>query len=297
MGYSSRYHTASLAAVFVALAVGIVIGAALGSDVVSGTAENLEQDLGEDLDRVRAENSDLEARLEEAVAVQEQLYPVVVGGRLRRVQVALVGFGGVDAREFADLAERALTPSGATLTEVAVVREPPDVPGLVESLLGESARAVPRGQALSLAARRAGRLLVGAGDGLGDARGPLLTSFSGDPRGIDAVVLVRSAPEELEDRQAADTDRLEAGLLEGFGDAGVRVVGAERAEDEPSQIEFFARNGLSTVDNVEDVAGRVALVLALAGAEGSFGTKEGADSLLPELLGAASAGEGQSTLP
>ena len=43
MGYSGRYHAASLAAVFVALAIGILIGVGLGHKVVSGTTKNLAQ--------------------------------------------------------------------------------------------------------------------------------------------------------------------------------------------------------------------------------------------------------------
>ena len=49
MGYSARYHAASLAAVFLALAVGILVGVGFVSDVVSGTAEDLEQSLKSDL--------------------------------------------------------------------------------------------------------------------------------------------------------------------------------------------------------------------------------------------------------
>ena len=41
---------------------------------------------------------------------------------------------------------------------------------------------------------------------------------------------------------------------------------------------------ISSVDNVDLPAGRVSLVYALAGAQGSFGVKEGSDRLLPDLL-------------
>ena len=42
MGYSARYHAASLAAVFLALAIGILIGAQWGSDVLNSTREDLD---------------------------------------------------------------------------------------------------------------------------------------------------------------------------------------------------------------------------------------------------------------
>ena len=40
-----------------------------------------------------------------------------------------------------------------------------------------------------------------------------------------------------------------------------------------------------TVDNVDEIPGRVSLVFALRGLDGNYGTGEEADLLLPELLG------------
>ncbi len=44
MGYSGRYHAASLAAVFLALAIGILIGVGLGHNVLSGAQRDLEDE-------------------------------------------------------------------------------------------------------------------------------------------------------------------------------------------------------------------------------------------------------------
>jgi hypothetical protein len=283
MGYSSRYHAASLAAVLVALAVGILIGAALGSDVITGTAENLEEDLGEDLDRLRAENADLEADLEVERSFERQIYPTVVAGRLEGREVALVALGEVDTAAVTGAVEEALGPAGATLGQVAEVAEPPDAAALIEALRPSARRALPRGEALELAARKAGEGLL-SGEDLGDAREALFSGFSGEPAGIDAAIIVRAGTDGLEPRDEADTERLEAGLLDGMARTGKRVVGAERTDDDPSQIEFFTDRGLASVDNLDTVAGQVALVLALDGAQGAFGTKETAEGLLPDLV-------------
>lgn len=283
MGYSSRYHAASLAAVFVALAVGILIGAALGSDVITGTAENLEENLGEDLDALRAENAELQDALEAERALQERTYPAVVGRRLRDMDVALVGLGSVDTEALTGDVEAAVGPAGASVAEVAVVAEPPDVGALIGAVREGAARTLPRGEALRIVARQAGARLVGEGD-LGQIRQALLQSYSGDPRGVDAVVLARAGVDDLSPREQADTEVLEDGLVAGMRRQGVPIVGVERSDTDPSQVPFFEEHGLASVDNVDAVAGRIALVLALDGAEGSFGTKETADSLLPDLL-------------
>jgi hypothetical protein len=86
-----------------------------------------------------------------------------------------------------------------------------------------------------------------------------------------------------------DTERLEAGMIEGMENAGAAVVGVERSDDESSSIEFFSDQGVSSVDSIDLRSGEVALVFALGGAEGSFGVKPTADRLLPELLAPAAA--------
>ena len=88
-------------------------------------------------------------------------------------------------------------------------------------------------------------------------------------------------------KQRAAAGRFESGLVErDRGDAGAR--GRRRELDsEDSSISFFQGNDLSSVDDVDLVAGRLATVFALLGAEGSFGVKGSADRLLPDLLGAA----------
>lgn len=291
MGYSGRYHAASLAAVFVALAIGILIGVGLGSDVVSGTAEDLERSLESDLEESRADVEELEAELEEESEFGRRAQPALVAGRLQAVEVGLIALGGLPDEVTLDVRE-ALQGTGATLAEVAVVRLPPDGGALIDAAGGGTDPDASRSEELEAAARRAGRLLVTGGGGFDELRTALLSRYSGDPRGIDAAVIVRSRPEDLEDRDAEDADRLEDGLVEGMrlglatATLGPGVVGVERSDTEPSSIGFFDSLDVPTVDNVEEIAGRVALVYALCGAEGNFGVKESADGLLPDLLAA-----------
>src|SRR5204863_535699 len=67
--------------------------------------------------------------------------------------------------------------------------------------------------------------------------------------------------------------------LVGSGDLG------QTPETDPSQISFYSNQGLSSVDDVDTAGGRLALVLALAGARGNFGFKKTADRSLPKLDG------------
>ena len=60
---------------------------------------------------------------------------------------------------------------------------------------------------------------------------------------------------------------------------------------QPSSISFFTSNGATaTVDSVDLISGRVALVYALNGTEGNYGVKATADRLLPALRHPPAAG-------
>jgi hypothetical protein len=291
MGYSGRYHAASLAAVFLALAVGILIGVGFGSDIVSGTADDLERSLEADLGEARAEVDDLQAELDREREFEAAIYPAVVRDELRAQEVALVGVGGLD-QATADDVEGALGPAGATVAEVAVVRNPPDLEALAETLSGRRARLVARGEpeAVRVAGQRAGRALIDGGPTFDALRGTLLSRYSGRPGGIEAVVVAREPPDDLEPAERDAAEALERGVIEGLREAST-AVGAETTEADPSSIAFFEELGLPTVDSVDLVSGRVALVYALTGAaSGNFGVKETADSLLPDLLTADQTG-------
>jgi hypothetical protein len=289
VGYSARYHAASLAAVFIALAVGVLIGAGFGSDLVSGTAEDLEASLETDLDESRQQVDELETALETERQFSEAVAPAVVANRLRGREVAVLALGELDPALDDDI-RAALEPAGATVKEVAVVREPPDTGAAAEVVREQRGDDEPRGAALTRAAEQAGRALVRGGDRFADLRGALFSRYSGEPGDIDGVVVVRRRPEELSPRDAADTDRLEEGLIDGIRSLGppdVAIVGVERTDTDPSSIQFFTDRDAASVDNLDQLPGRVALVYSLEGAQGAFGVKETADALLPDLLAPA----------
>ena len=283
-GYSARYHAASLAAVFLALAIGILIGVGFGDDVVSGTTEDLEESLQNDVERARERTDELSRELNRERAFGDAVYPALVGGELRGERVGLIALGAL-SDEIADEVAAAIEPAGARLAQVAVVREPPDLGALADQLRDTPYSRLRRDRDdLFDFARAAGRGLV-LGDGVvRRVRAQLLSRFSGRSRAVDAVVVAREAPDELEREDAEVNETFEDGLLDGIADAGRPVVGAERTDAERSSIELFESHDISTVDDIDLIAGRVALVSVLTGAEGSFGVKDTADELLPDLI-------------
>jgi hypothetical protein len=284
MGYSARYHAVSLVAVFLALAIGILIGAEFGGDALTNTRKNLERSLTGNLQDERERADELNGKLARSDEFAGRVYPALVRERLAGKRIGVVALGDLPGDTSAAI-EEALGPTGARLVGIGVVREPVDLSGL-GGVLSKTRFANIRGneEALAEFGKGAGRQLVRGGTLLDRVRSHLFSRASGNFGGLDGVIVVRQTPEEMGAVQRSKASTLESALMTGMTGTRAPVVGVETTTAEPSSVSFFAGNDLSSVDDVETPAGKVATVFALLGAEGSFGIKGSADRLLPDLL-------------
>jgi len=284
MGYSARYHATSLIAVFLALAIGILIGAEFGGAALTNTRKDLEHSLTGNLQDARERAGELSAELGRANQFSAAVYPVLVRDQLRGRRIGVLALGDLPGDVSGAIGE-ALGPTGARLVGVGVVREPVDLHGLAGDLSKTRFAPIARNpEAQTAFAAGIGRQLVRGGTLLDRVRGQLFSRASGNFGALDGVIVVRQQPQDLGPVQRAAAARLEAGLMSGISGTRTPAVGVETSEAEQSSVSFFGGNDLSSGDDVDLVAGRLATVFALLGAEGSFGVKGSADRLLPDLL-------------
>ena len=277
--FDFRYHALSLVAVFLALGIGIVLGASLGDSVVSEANRDVRSSLRGDVIEARAA-----ARVAEAATANREefigaAFEHLAGDRLRRRRVAVVATGGLP-QEIERPVRDAVEDAGGTVDSASEFDAQPDLEALSKELGGRFRRLGGAAGQLRPLTRLLGRSIV---RGRGPARrldAAFPEEFTGDFRGADAVVYYRAAGERDEVAR-----RFEDALIEGLRDAGVPVVGVEGSGEDPSQIQFYEDAGLASVDNVDQAGGRIALVLALRGADGNFGYKETADAPLPPARG------------
>lgn len=289
MGYSARYHAASLVAVFLALAAGILIGAGLGDNLVSSTEDNLRESLEGDIEDARGEADSLQAQLDRERAFSSRAYPALVGDRLEGDRIGVLALGDLSPSLSADI-ESALEPTGAELSEVAVVRRPANVSGIASELRPAQAKRIQDDPAeLQDLGEVLGRqFALGSESLILRVRDNLFSRSSGESTRLDGVILTRAPlSDDLSPEDRINSDALERGLAEGVADSGVTAVAVERSDAAESSVGFFDPFDIATVDDIDQTAGKVALVFALLGAKGSFGVKDSADSLLPELLAPA----------
>jgi hypothetical protein len=284
MGYSARYHATSLIAVFLSLAIGILIGAQFGGDALTETRRNLEQSLVGNLQDARSHSDELSGELGRANEFDEKVYPVLTRDLLQGKRIALIAMGGLPS-EITSAVEDALGPTGAKLVGVGMVREPVDTNSLAEQLSKTRfAEVQTNPEELTELGVGVGRQIVIGGTLPELVRGQLFSRASGEFGALDAVIVVRDQPTEMGPVQRSTASLLETALLSGITATRVPAVGVESTSTEPSSISFFQSTDLSSVDDIDNTAGEVALVFAIGGDEGSFGVKSTADRLLPDLL-------------
>jgi len=276
--FDFRYHALSLVAVLLALMIGLLLGVAIGDQgLVSSAERNVRDSLRSDVRQANARSAELRQELRERAAFEEGLYPLLVEDRLVGRRIGLVGLGDLPNSTIREVRE-ALEGTGTRLGGVAVVSEPPP----------ESAAAAVRGAEDPPASADYGRLgrelgaaLVRGGRPARRFRRTVLSSASGRLDGLDGVVIFH-APRELEGEDAANTDAFEDGLVDGLtaGDRA-QVAGVEETGTDPSQVRWYRERRVSSVDNIDALAGKAALVFVLLGAEGAYGEKDTAQALVP----------------
>jgi Copper transport outer membrane protein, MctB len=285
--FDFRYHAISLAAVLLALVLGVLIGIAIGdSSLLSSAHTGLVHNLDSELSEARQRSETVQHKLVEEEAFGAGLYPLAVHELLRGRNVGLV-FLGASSDEVNALVRGTVSRAGGSVATVVAVREPLELEGIARAAAGTRyAGLASSSQLLERFAEIAGRELVIGGPGverglLGRARASLLSAFDGQLTHLEGVVVARAEPSGTSAVQRQAAESFESGLLAGLAAAAVPTVGVELKSSPVSQIGWYKSKGISSVDDLDALAGQAALAYALAGAHGAFGVKPTADSLLP----------------
>lgn len=301
--FDYRYHALSLAAVLLALAVGVVIGVAIGdSNLVSSAKSGIVHDLSSEVSGAQHQAGQLRTQLNSEEAFASDLYPIAVHDLMSGRSVGLVFLGG-SSNHVNGLVRDAITRAGGDLATVVAVRVPLDLGGIgreapgtsFAALGGESSTSgtgVGEGKLIERFGALMGRQMVSGGQNvsrelLSRVRGRLLTAFDGQLGRLEGLVIVRAEPEGMTPAQTNASAAFEKGLLAGVTAVGVPIVGVELSGSEPSQIPWYESKDISSVDDLDATAGQAALIYALTGSHGAYGTKPTADSLLPNVVGSS----------
>lgn len=305
-----RYHLVSLIAVFLAVALGIIIGTTALNEPILADIEGQVSDLEQDKRSLEDQTQQLQAQLDTTQAFDEAVAPALVGDALAQSSVLLVVTNEEVAPETIDAVEALVGEAGGTVagritlqpeysdpsTEAALqgyvtggglpsgvqLPEADDTGQLVGALLAQVLMVPPGGAAPApaavssvLAGLSALDVLSQDSDGVAPADYAVVLTggaFAGD----DAAERSGTLVDLVTALDAAGSGAVVSGNAASAAESG--LVGAVRADPALSAA-------VSTVDNVDSVAGRISTVLALGqegeGTSGKYGTGEDTQPVPP----------------
>jgi Copper transport outer membrane protein, MctB len=285
--FDFRYHALSLAAVLFALALGVVLGVAIGdSNLVSSAKNGIVANLKAEVSQAQEQAGHLQERLSAKEAFANGLYPLAVHELLAGRTIGVV-FIGESSDTINTLVRSAVTQAGGQVTTVVAVREPLALAEISHEAAGTHYAPLTTSAGLvGSFGELIGRQLVSGGPKVGRelisrVRASLLSAFDGQLTRLEGLVVTRAEPTGMSARQSEASAAFESGLLAGVAAVGIPAVGVELSSTVPSQIPWYKEKGISSVDDLDGLAGQTALDYALAGDRGTFGVKSTADSLLP----------------
>src|SRR5215210_2438527 len=287
--FDLRYHVTSLAAVFIALLIGILVGVALASHGLGNSErKSLENDVRRAQNRADALQRTVDS-LQEAIHADatfvERTYNALMSDRLKGKRVAVLYVGSVDHAVQGDVAAAIKDAGGQTAARVYAVQVPIEAAAIEKRLASRPALAeYAGGDQLRKLGRRLGREFVdGDETPFWNALQQVIVQeatprFGTSQRPADAVVVVRSAQP-----QTGATAPFVLGLYEGVGAAGVPAAAVTRSTSEFTARPVFQHAQLSTVDDVDLAAGKLALAIVLSEPASRADYGVDANDLLPPV--------------
>ena len=307
---SFRFHLVSLVAVFLALGLGVLTGTTVLNRGIVAQLQRQTDALSSDLSGLRGDVARLRSESVAWTEFGERLLPSVLAGRLTAVETIVVTQDGTDDDSIAEV-ERVLEEAGAEVLALLSVSErmaltteadrddlarivgtdgstdPALIRARAAQLLAERLAAGPAGvdELDELEELLRARFVLNQGPGLGDAA----LRDLGLPGQAVVVVAGGPAPSRVEPASFL------VPLVSGLARRGTPVVAGEPAlveDGEPPFVTMLRSDGevssrIATQDNVDQLPGQIALVVALEdllqGVPGHYGVKDGASGLLPEF--------------
>lgn len=286
--FDFRYHVASLAAVFFALVIGILVGVALASHGLGNTErDRLQEDVRRAESRGDAFKAEVAALTQSGAsdkAFVERAYKLVMANRLKGKKIAVLFVGSTDGN--LSSVKTALSDAGAgDPIRFRALSVPIDQTKLQQRLANRPFLAAFAGpKQLEQLGHALGQEFASGGDT------PLLNALQSliveekagrTKKRADGVVVVRTVSP-----QKGATAIFLKGLYAGLNDVGFPAVGVQGTDDVASAMKAFQKAGLSTVDDIDTRAGKLALATLLSDptTRGDFGVKKTAkDGPLPDV--------------
>lgn len=286
-----KYLVITVISIFLALGIGILIGIQIDSqDIIFQQQENLVAKMEDKFVELNNIKANLEKELEGQKLENDQkeyymknVFPDYIRGRLEGLNIAIIETS--DDYVYTTM-RHAPKLAGANINSVTMISD--KIMDLTQEERSEIFKYFSEKYGIqdeqnlaSIIVRRIGAIVTentGFEDleflqekGIIDSEG----SFDGP---IDYVIIAGGSKEKTDKYEVIDIP-----LIKEFKKRSIPVVGVESKDVAFSYIDFYKKEKISTIDNVDDIIGQTSLVFVMTGMNGNYGVKKTANSLMPIL--------------
>lgn len=287
MFINMKYYITTISAIFIALGIGILIGFNLNSkDILSSQQANLIEQMDKKVVKVKSENEILQSTVkslteknEDMNKYMEKTYGKIIEGRLVGKNIGILqttedyffeGIQNLPKEAGAGIAyEAVLKDKVNEVTDFAKLSqelnvEIKDKKALINLII----------ESLSDKVKNQQRLDYFTAQGYIEIK-----SISDTPVSVQGLVILGGAETKNEEK----LKNIDKNVIDICREKGIMALGAERTDSKASYIEFYKQNKISTIDNVDELMGRISMVVVLQGEKGHYGIKETSQDLMPSM--------------
>ncbi|OPJ56959.1 copper transporter [Alkalithermobacter paradoxus] len=284
MSINMKYYVVTISAIFIALGIGILIGFNLNTDgLIQDQQTQIIQRLEDRFTNIKNENEILENKVmtlskknDNLNKYIEKTYNYVIEDKLVEKNIGIIqtteDYFYTNVKEFIDSA------GGSTSFEIILkdkILENLDLSVLGEELNFQLATKEDLVSYIlqSIYETKDSQALIDLREkGLIEIK-----SMNLEFENLDWVILQGGSIVNNEEK----INSFDKKVIDYFKNKNVALVGSERSDVEVSYIPFYKKSRISTVDNIDEVTGKISLIMILDGVKGHFGLKETATDFMP----------------
>ena len=263
-----RFYIVSIVSIFIALGIGIYIGFSIDSqELIFDQKENIINILESQFERLMDENNRVKEE-NKSVGLDNKLmdeyirlsYDYITNGRLSGINVGIIETNSdyIISSVGNDLEEAGANIINLTTLNNAIIdRTDLDdiLPMIVESIIN-------------------GRI---NSDFIQLKNEDIISCIGNYKESIDYLVISGGSFEDSKER----INKIDKHIIQISKANNIPLIGIEKHNVNYSYMDSYNTFGITTVDNVDMIMGKVALILAMEGKPGSYGIKPTAKSLIP----------------
>lgn len=279
----------TIVAIFLAIGIGIFIGIMLdGQDLIVEQQQQLVSQIEGKFDEFKLKQDELQEKIDHLTLQKEKnekfidtVYPEIVDGKLKDLNVVILetseyfAYSGMtDAFEKAGVSNV----TNILIQNSFILNEDDDARQVAQdlNLEGETKEEIQE----NLIQEFCNALITGdQQDLIKNLKEKQMIEYTEDfPLPIDYVVIAGGSIND--DKMILN--KIEIPLIEYIKSKNTPIMAVENSNMSFSNIPDYKKLRISTVDNVDTIIGKVAMLMVVSGQEGHFGEKETAEKLIPQ---------------